>query len=170
MTVTLKSFVVCLLLTFLGCNDDLPSRPAKVTPQKVRSEKPLPAVDLSVADNPKDFFVYNPIGQRDPFASLLKNEAEVRQSEAPKTPLEKFDLSQFRVQAILIGKGAPRAMVNAPDGKNYILQPGLKIGKNNGVITDINETSIVVEESSIDLAGNLVKGFQSLTIPEKKTF
>jgi len=61
-------------------------------------------------------------------------------------------------------------MVSAPDGKNFILKPGLKIGKNNGVIKDINKSGIVVEESTMDLAGNPIKGLQSLTIPEKKSF
>jgi type IV pilus assembly protein PilP len=169
-TMLFKLFVVCLLLTVAGCGDEPTYTAPKTSSKKVRPVKAPPVKAAAVEEEQKDIFAYNPIGQRDPFESLLKKETESRQAGVPKTPLEKFDLGQFRVQAILIGKGVPRAMVTAPDGKNYILKPGLKIGKNNGVISDINRTEVVVEESTIDLAGNPVKGFQYLTIPEKKTF
>ncbi len=169
-TTVLKLLVVCLLLAIFGCSDDPGASSPKAAPQKVRNKKSEPAVTVAPVAENTEKFSYSPVGQRDPFDSLLRKEAEARQEKAPKTPLEKFDLGQFRVQAILIGKGVPRAMASAPDGKNYILKPGLKIGKNNGVITDINKSAIVVEESTIDLAGNLIKAIQSLTIPEKKTF
>ena len=169
-TMILKIFVVCLLLTIFGCGYEPVTSVPQAASQKVRPEKAQPTAAVSVEDEPKELFTYNSIGQRDPFESLLRKEEESRQASSPKTPLEKFELGQFRIQAILIGKGAPRAMVSAPDGKNFILKPGLKIGKNNGVIKDINKSGIVVEESTMDLAGNPIKGLQSLTIPEKKSF
>ncbi|WP_020676416.1 pilus assembly protein PilP [Geopsychrobacter electrodiphilus] len=163
-----KIFIFCLLLTLWGCGED----PAPVTkqpaPQKVSSARASAPAEKVVKEDSTNDFVYSPIGQRDPFESLLKKEADAREASVPRTPLEKFDLGQFRIQAILVGKGAPRAMVSAPDGKNYILKPGLKIGKNNGVIIDINKSEIIVEESTIDLTGKPIKGRQFLTIPEKK--
>lgn len=169
MKMILKVLAVGLFLSLCGCGDDPTSTAPKSSPQKVRTPKAQVLEVVVVDAEPREVFSYSSIGQRDPFVSLLKKEADSKQADIPKTPLEKFDLGQFRVQAILIGKGAPRAMVSAPDGKNYILKPGLKIGKNNGMITEINKNSIIIEESTIDLAGNRVKGFQSLTIPEKKT-
>lgn len=166
-----RLFVVCLLLVLVGCGDDPIASAPKKSVNKVRPAKAMPAIVESKKDEQeKSVFTYSPIGIRDPFESLLKKETKSRKAGAPKTPLEKFDLGQFRVQAILIGKGAPRAMVSAPDGKNYILKPGLKIGKNNGVIRDITKSAIVIEELTFDLAGNLVKGLQSITIPEQKSF
>ena len=169
-TVILKIVVVCLLLAAFGCGEEPVASVPKATSQKVRPVKPPAAEVVVVGEESKDLFTYSPLGQRDPFESLLKKEEESRQANVPRTPLEKFELSQFRIQAILIGKGAPRAMVSAPDGKNYILKPGLKIGKHNGVIKDINKSAVVVEESTFDLAGSLIKGLKSLTIPEKKPF
>lgn len=170
-TMIVRLFVVCLLLILAGCSDDPIVSAPKKSVKKVRPVKAKPAVvESKQGEQKKPTFTYTSIGLRDPFESLLKKETKSRNASAPKTPLEKFDLGQFRVQAILIGKGAPRAMVSAPDGKNYILKPGLKIGKNDGVIRDITKTAIVIEESTFDLTGNLIKGLQSITIPEQKRF
>jgi len=162
----LRICILISLLFFLGCTEEV-EQPAVRKPAAKPVSKAKPDAKATVAEEkmtPEEAFVYSPIGQRDPFESLLKKEQEGRKAEEPKTPLEKFNLGQFRIQAILIGKGAPRAMVSAPDGKNYILKPGLKIGKNNGVIKEITKTAIVVEESTFDLAGNLIKGLQSITV------
>lgn len=167
MTVLFRLMVICLLLLLFGCGEEPVSKVPTVAPQKVRPVKTETQKKERKTEEQKDVFVYSPIGKRDPFESLLKEGKQTRASSVPKTPLEKFDLGQFRIQAILLGKGAPRAMVSAPDGKNYILQPGLKIGKNNGVIKDITEKSIIVEESTFDLAGNPIKGIQSISIPDK---
>ncbi len=169
LTMFVRILVACLLLTLVGCNDEPVVKAPVKRVKKVQPTRAQPEKKKESKDDPEDVYSYSPIGQRDPFVSLLRKEKESRKSKIPKTPLEKFDLGQFRVQAILIGKGAPRAMVSAPDGKNYILKPGLKIGKNNGVIRDITKTAILVEESTYDMAGNLIKGMQSLTIPVQKT-
>jgi type IV pilus assembly protein PilP len=162
-----KILTGCLLLIIFGCSEESAPVVTKPTAQKVPTEKATVAAVKSVKEDSAEVFVYNSIGRRDPFESLLKEEAEARESSVPRTPLEKFDLGQFRVQAILVGKGAPRAMVSAPDGKNYILKPGLKIGKNNGLIKDITRSAIIVEESTVDLTGKLTMGIQYLSIPEK---
>ena len=164
---TLKSLanicVVGTLVVLASCGDGPTVAPARPIAAKGKAEKGISKQqDEKVAKD--EIFVYSSIGQRDPFESLLQKEKNAREAKGPKTPLEKFDLGQFRIQAILIGKGAPRAMVSAPDGKNYILNPGLKIGKNNGVIKEITQNAVVVEESSFDLAGNLIKGLQSITV------
>ena len=162
-------FVLISCLVIAGCGEEPVSKapvakPHKVKPAVVETKKNTAGED----GKNKAVFTYNPIGKRDPFESLIQKEKEAQNAQRPKTPLEKFDLGQFRIQAILIGKGEPRAMVSAPDGKNYILKPGLKIGKNNGVIKTITRNAILVEESGFDIAGNPVKGIQSLTIPVKE--
>lgn len=164
-----RLFVVCFLLILFGCGEDVAPVAQNAAVKKAQPIAPK-QVEVEVEEVEEDPFIYRSFGQRDPFVSLLKKEQEAAEAGAPKTPLEKFDLGQFRIQAILIGKGVPRAMVSAPDGKNYILKPGLKIGKNSGVIIDIIKSAIVIEETTIDLLGNVSKGLQSLTIPEDKSF
>ena len=165
-----RLFVVCFILTLFGCGDDVAPVASNRALKQARPIAPKQAKVEIEEEVEEDPFIYRSFGQRDPFESLLKVEQDTLDSDTPKTPLEKFDLGQFRIQAILIGKGVPRAMVSAPDGKNYILRPGLKIGKNSGVIKDIIKSAIVIEETTTDLLGNVSRGLQSLTIPEKKSF
>jgi len=103
------------------------------------------ATDNVISEDEK--YTYNPVGLRDPFAPLVK---EIRKSSArPKRnlgPLEKFQLGQFRLMAMLIVKGTPRAMVKAPNGKSYTVKPGDLIGPNGGVVKRIETKTTVVDE------------------------
>lgn len=103
----------------------------------------------SVASTAEPTFTYNPVGLRDPFAPLVQ---KIRQSYVkPKRnlgPLEKFQLSQFRLMAMMIVKGTPRAMVKAPDGKSYTVKIGDPIGPNGGVVTRIETKTVELDEAS----------------------
>ena len=136
-----------------------------------------------------DTFAYSPKGRRDPFKPLIQSKQQ-RAAYAPelssrpdkiKGPLEKFELSQFRLIALLVVKGVPRAMVKAPDGKSYMVKIGEYIGMNDGIVKKIetkvmgiNENGlrvekspdrIVVEEVSIDsLTGKKVKQYRYIVM------
>lgn len=105
------------------------------------------AEDAVAVESPE--YVYNSAGRRDPFVPLVQ---QIRQSKAKPTrnlgPLEKFDLSQFRLLAMLIVKGTPRAMVKAPDGKSYSVKPGDLIGPNGGVVARIETKTVAIDEAS----------------------
>ncbi len=124
--------------------------------------------DLSATE-----FTYSPIGKRDPFQSLLNRERETKKktTRVKLTPIQKFDLVQFRLQAVLIGKGTPKAMISAPDGKTYIVSPGIKIGKRSGVVTDITQAGIHVQEIDYDnFTGAEKKENELIRMPEQKAF
>jgi len=92
-------------------------------------------------------FTYSPQGRRDPFKTLIQEKQKVvkkgkGRSEKLKGPLEKFELSQYRLIALMVVKGVPRAMVKAPDGKSYTVKVGEYIGMNDGIVKNI-ETKIV---------------------------
>ncbi|MCW8892041.1 MAG: pilus assembly protein PilP, partial [Deltaproteobacteria bacterium] len=118
-----------------------------------------------------DAFAYSPMGRRDPFKPLVEKKDIIvkkvnARPEKIKGPLEKFELNQFRLMAIMIVKGAPRAMVRAPDGKSYTVKVNDYIGMNDGQVknieTKVSEVDangmriekspdrIVVEETGID--------------------
>ncbi len=127
----------------------------------------------SQQDSTGSDYTYSPVGKRDPFQSLLNREREGRKRipEEQLTPIQKFELGQFRLQAVLIGKGAPKAMLSAPDGKTYIVSPGIKIGKRSGVITEINRAGINVEEVDYDnFTGAEKKENKLIRMPEQKPF
>jgi type IV pilus assembly protein PilP len=138
-----------------------------------------------------DTFAYSPKGRRDPFKPLIQpkqQRGEATYTPEPsgrpdkiKGPLEKFELSQFRLIALLVVKGVPRAMVKAPDGKSYMVKIGEYIGMNDGIVKKIetkvmgiNENGlrvekspdrIVVEEISVDsLTGKKVKQYRYIVM------
>ena len=133
-------FVFFFVFLFWGVTQNVI---ASVNDQKgntpVVGEKPRSDVEASV----KKEFSYSPIGKRDPFEPLIeKFKPPGTKPEKEKGPLEKFDLGQFRLTAMMLVKGTPRAMVKAPDGKSYIVKPGDKIGKLDGEIVKI-ETKVI---------------------------
>jgi len=78
----------------------------------------------------------------DPFAPI-----ELKKEPVPSSELEKYDLSQFELQGIVIMEKERRAMVKAPNGESYIVRKGTKIGKNQGEIILISTCEIVVLEN-----------------------
>ena len=63
--------------------------------------------------------------------------------------MERFELSQFRLMAIMIVKGNPRAMVKAPDGKSYTVQVDDYIGMNGGKVKNIETKVLAVDENGM---------------------
>ena len=120
-------------------------------------EEQTPAgVGVSTGQQPSasDGFTYSSKGRRDPFKPLVQKEPSTAQkdNERPakiKGPLEKFELSQFRLIAILVVKGAPRAMVKAPDGKSYTLKVGEYIGMNDGIVRKIETKVIEIDDNGM---------------------
>ena len=83
------------------------------------------------------------------------------------TPLQRFELTQYRLLGVITGKGESKARVKAPEGKSYILTEGVRIGKNAGVIIDINSQVILVEEKYFDFSGNVRTNIQEIRVPKR---
>ncbi|MBL0712928.1 MAG: pilus assembly protein PilP, partial [Desulfosarcina sp.] len=105
---------------------------------------------------------YNPVGKLDPFKPLFKEEpkpkeeklARPKKPERPRTPLEKLDLGQLKLTAIVFSKKRPRAMVEEATGKGYVVEIGTPIGIERGQVTDITRDRIVIEHLKTDDFGN----------------
>ncbi len=95
---------------------------------------------------------YDPTGKRDPFRSFVIERAKEEHS-AERGPLEQFDLSQLNLVAVVWNTAKPRALVTDPSGRGYIVAEGTPIGKNDGHITKIEDSGIVVKETYVDYLG-----------------
>lgn len=94
-----------------------------------------------------DKFTYSPRGRRDPFKPLMNDVQQIVGKTSgrlakQKGPLEKFELNQFRLIALMVINGDPRAMVKGPDGKGYTVKVGEYIGLNDGKVKNI-ETKVL---------------------------
>ncbi len=164
--------LICGVFIFsglIGCSEEpSSSQPAKKrvavkAPAKKRVSAPVvkKEVEKEVA------FVYVTEGRRDPFVPLTRIRRPIGDTGEPVTPLQRYDLTQFKLIGVIIGVGESRAMVTAPDGKSYILAKGIKIGKNNGVILEISSEAIRVEEKYYDFSGNIIENIQEIPVPKR---
>ena len=123
--------------------------------------------DVTESESPESTYVYTP-GGRDPFESLLDIRKPVTKTTEPQTPLQKFDLQQLRLVGVITGLGSPKAMIVAPDGKSYVLGVGTKVGKNNGVVVEIDKKQVVVKESFYDFTGEVRTNLQTIELPKRE--
>jgi len=128
-----------------------PKPPPKAIPQKAT---PTPAVEP--VEEEKDY-VYDPTGKRDPFQPFIATQTPVKpiDEEVPITPLQKYDLSQLKLVAILVGKGEGRAMVEDAEGKGYIVEKGVYVGRNFGKVKAVLKDRVIIEERYKDYMGNV---------------
>ena len=107
---------------------------------------------------------YDPSGRRDPFRPILSmldpNEGSVI---VPRTPLESYDLSQFKLIGIIWNVKNPKAMFVDPNNDVHILEKDQRIGRNQGYIAVIREGEVVVVEAK-EQRGEPVFSAKVLTI------
>ena len=130
----------------------------------VTKEKRVASVSTTTEkiEPPEISDLYNPEGKLDPFAPLIKEKPvnlPVKQRKAVRrkllTPLEKLDLSQLKLVAILRLKSGNRALVEEDSGKGYVIKKGTYIGTHSGKVAKILSDRIIVEEEVEDIYGKI---------------
>jgi type IV pilus assembly protein PilP len=132
-----------------GCGGSATSEQAAEKPKpaaKARAPKEAQPAATPVA------YHYDPTGKPDPFRSFI-NSLKKTDVTAVSTPLERFDLSQLKLTGIVWNNDKPRALVNDPSGKAYIVAEGTAIGKNGGRVIKISDNALVVKETYVDFLG-----------------
>jgi type IV pilus assembly protein PilP len=167
------SALLAVSTVVIGCKKETPSpEPPPAAPKKVAppapTQAPQPAAAEKSADAGPAKYVYDPAGRRDPFEPLTAVKGPLPGPEAALTPLQKYDVSQFRLIGVIVGKGEPTAMVTAPDNKSYLLKRGVKIGRNDGTVTKVTSDAVVVLETYVDFTGEVKKGEQVIQLPKRE--
>jgi type IV pilus assembly protein PilP len=112
-----------------------------------------PPLTQTVAVPEAEQYRYDPAGKADPFRSFVKVFLSQQDEDSPSTPLERFDLSQLKVTAVIWGSENARALITDPSGKGYIISEGTAIGKNSGRVVRIDDGLVVVKETYVDFRG-----------------
>jgi len=124
----------------------LANQPAAVANQPAAEVKPE-----------KEIVIYNASGLRDPFLSIImaaEIERKIRLTLKPGHPLEEYDISQFKVIAIITEKEKNFAEIGLPNGKYYTVSEGRAVGVNAGKIIGISfKEGVVVREMKKDYTG-----------------
>jgi type IV pilus assembly protein PilP len=166
-------YLICGLIfcfAVVGCSEDTATstQPQRKTAVKKPPAQQVPPPEAKKVEKKEPEFEYVSEGRRDPFVPLSRIKRPLVVSQEPATPLQSYDLSQFRLIGVIVGKGDSKAMVVAPDGKSYVLYKGVKIGKNSGVVTEITSDTILIEEKYYDFSGNIIENTQEITVPKRK--
>ena len=114
---------------------------------------------------PEDEFppLYKSEGKLDPFVPLIRSKTAVQgarkkkvKKRIPRTPLEKMDLSQIKLVAVILAPKGNKALVEEANGKGYIISKGTYIGLHAGRVVMILKDRLVIEEETEDVLGKSV--------------
>jgi len=92
---------------------------------------------------------YDPHGLRDPFRPPTAGAS----ADDSLTPLQRYQLGQLKLVAVIYDTRFPRAVVEDDAGLGYILQIGTPIGPNNGAVKAIEPGRVIVREETTDFYG-----------------
>lgn len=167
-----------LLIAFVfllgGCGDRPPpsSLPAKTKSPAVEKKKEGAAQVAEKKEPEKKEpekkeaveYSYNPAGKPDPFKPFIQLTPVRRGSGGPLTPLQKFDVSQLKLVAIISTPEGNIALVEDATGKGYFLKKGTLVGKNDGKVTKILKDKVIIEEVYQDVLGRTKTNEISLSL------
>jgi type IV pilus assembly protein PilP len=125
---------------------------------------------------------YDPTGKINPFVPLIKAEKKKgkgkggstvvasknveRKKRKPTTPLERIELSQLSLKAIVRSAQGNKALVEEASGKGYVITKGTFIGINQGTVIDIQKDRVIVEEEVEEIQGDVTLKTRELRLPK----
>lgn len=154
-----NSGLLLLAVLLFGCGETAPPVASKPAPLKASTAVPkataaeiTPPVVPVKQEDPASLFQYNPEGRRDPFRSIIIASSK-RGAADNLPPLQRKEVSEMKLIGIVWGGFGYGAVIQTPDGKGYPVRKGTRIGLNNGVISQITNKELVIEEKYLDIFG-----------------
>ena len=168
MFITLKLLFVAFIVSAQAPGAPVP--PPPVTPGIQNGQATAPGNDPNLRNSADplsgllDPFEYQARGRRDPFTRPIVDRPVAEGAyHGPFLPLQRFNLTDLKLTAIIWNVSRPKAMIIDPEQKVHIVGPNTKIGRNNGYIAAIREGEIVVVET-MEEEGNLLSSTKILRI------
>ncbi len=150
--------------------------PGAVTEKLLKKEQEVAGSKPGKSDTAETAARYDSKGRLNPFLPLLQKKEQTGVTTPvddgkPKrilTPLEKMDLGQIKLVAVILMKNRQLAMVEESTGKGYEVRIGTYMGKNSGQVSKINQSSIVVKEYVKDYKGKRQAHFREIKLHKKE--
>ncbi len=151
---------ILFLIGACGVGTPPPIVPPKAKSPGVEKKKEEPAKVSERREPEKKAeveFSYNPSGKPDPFKPFIELTPVRSRRTVPLTPLQKYDISQLKLVAIIASPEGNVALVEDGTQKGYFLKMGTWIGKNDGKVIKILKDRVIVEEVYQDIFGQMKK-------------
>jgi len=175
LTSAISMLLICsLAFSFPACsrNDETAGPVVKKNAGKKKKKKTAtePKKQL-VSDNKTKviLFSYDASGKPDPFIPLVFETITQQQAPGPiaeelLTPLQKYDLAQLKLVAIISKGEKSSAVLEDTAGYGYIVTDGTLIGRDNGTIKEITTDGVIVLEKIFNATGKIETKISTLTI------
>ena len=173
-----SALVICFCIAFAGCTPDsqqsspnpAASRTAKKKPPKASKTASKSDVDKQTPQV-KEPYNYTSVGKPDPFRPLLVDVSakfkapggDVRNTSF-LTPLQRYELDDLKLVAIVVLDSEPTAMLEDPTGYGYVIRKGMLIGPNDGFVERVTPSGLIVKEKFYNSLGEIETKISTLTI------
>jgi type IV pilus assembly protein PilP len=136
--ITLLAVSTVFLFLLSSCGGETapppPSSPFGKTPgAETKKAQPVQVAEKvekkKVVEKEEPAFSYNPTGKSDPFKPFIQLMPDKLRKSAFLTPLQKYDISQLKLVAIITLPEGSVALVEDQQGKGYFLKRGTAIGR-----------------------------------------
>ena len=108
-------------------------------------------VEMARTTEPTGDIPYDPAGRRDPFRPPRVGAPQ--HTGEQRTPLQRYEVAQLRLVAVIYDTRDPRAVVEDDQGLGYIIHVGTPIGPNGGQVRSIERGRVLITEDAVDYYG-----------------
>lgn len=136
---------------------------APKSPAKAAGTDPLSGIE-----NQEAVYHYSGVGKRDPFHSYLSDLKQLQSlpsTQRRTEDTERYELSQYRLTALITGTSQPKAMVEDPEQRGHVLRIGSRVGRNSGRVTRITAKGMTIVEDYRDATGKRVQVSINVDLP-----
>jgi type IV pilus assembly protein PilP len=149
---------IAFLFLMGGCGEgtppsSLPLKTKSLTIEKKKEEPGRVAERKEPEKREEAEYAYNPAGKPDPFKPFIQLTPAKGTRGGPLTPLQKYEISQLKLVAIISTPEGNIALVEDATGKGYFLKKGTWVGKNDGKVTKVLKDKVIIEEVYQDIFG-----------------
>ena len=172
---------IALIFSFVivvsGCTPDAPPPQSSETRREARKkakEKKVSApvvAAVETSQQEKEPYSYTSAGKPDPFVPLIadilaqsKATASSSRDKGYLPPLQKYELKDLKLVAVVVSDNEPTAMLEDPTGYGYFVRKGMLVGPNDGVVERVIPNGLIIKEKFYNSLGEVEPKISTLTI------
>jgi type IV pilus assembly protein PilP len=171
------ALIISFIIVVTGCTPDAQPPQSSETRREARKkarEKKVSAPQAAAVEKSKpdmEPYSYTSAGKPDPFVPLIadilaKSKASASNSRDKEylTPLQKYELKDLKLVAVVVSENEPTAMLEDPTGYGYFVRKGMLVGPNDGVVERVIPNGLIIKEKFYNSLGEVEPKISTLTI------